>query len=279
MPEDSGGSRPRPFHNLYAVTENMVMRMSRLPPLLVIALILIAGCLSPAPEDTPPATPPATPTTGSVEVSSDPPGAEVYLDNVYRGTTPVTVTGEPGPHTLVLRLRDYQPWTKSIVIESGARGYVDTVLVPVPVITSPPATLPATQTATLPTTRARPPASPTTAPTAPTPWPRLLLGCFVFETDGRTGTGESVHLTQVWWFQPAGIGLINDTWIYAPPKNPEFSLTGFTWSRDPATQLVSVSLVGGGPPAEVHYNGNNDTITFSNSNMRPTIFPRVSCWK
>ena len=101
--------------------------------LLVIALVLIAGCMTPAPKETPV----TTPATGSVEVSSAPPGAEVYLDNVYRGTTPVTIIGEPGPHTLELRLRDYQPWSKSIQIEGGAKGYVDTALVPVPVVTSP----------------------------------------------------------------------------------------------------------------------------------------------
>lgn len=258
------------------------MRMSRLFPFLVIALLLIAGCTAPAPKDTLP----ATPATGSVAVTSSPPGAGVYLDAVYRGTTPVTITGEPGPHVLELRLRDYQPWTKSIVIESGARGYVDTVLVPVPVVTSRAATLPATPTPTLPTTRARPvtatatatvPAPGPTTPPAPTPWPRTILGCFGYETDGRTGTGESFNLTEVFWFQPAGVGLINGTWTFPSRKNPEFTLTGFTWSRDPATGLVSVTLVGGGPPAEVYYNGNNDTITYSNSNMRPTVFPRVSC--
>jgi hypothetical protein len=248
--------------------KNMVLRMSRLSPLLLITLVLIAGCMTPAPKETPA----TTPATGSVEVSSTPPGAEVYLDNVYRGTTPVTVIGEPGPHTLELRLRDYQSWSKSIVVEGGTKGYVDTALVPVPVVTT--ATLPVTSPATLPTTRPRP----TTSEATTTPWPRLILGCFVFETDARTSSGENVHLSEVWWFQPASVGLINDTWIYAPPKNPEVSLTGFTWVRDPATDLVAVTIVGQGPPAEVHYNGNNDTITFSNRNMRPTIFPRVACW-
>jgi len=256
----------------------MVMHMSGLPPLLVIALMLVTGCLSSAPVDAPP----PVVTTGILEVSSSPPGAEVYLDTVYRGTTPVRVIGEPGSHALELRLRDYQPWTKSIVIESGARGYVDTVLVPVPAVTSPTATLPATRTATLPTTRAQPVttlATTSTAPTAPTPWPRLLLGCFMFETDARKATGESLHLTEIWWFQPAGIGLVNETWTYQTPHKPDISLTGFTWSRDPATDLVAVTIVGGkGATAEVHYNAGNDTITFSNRNMRPTIFPRVACW-
>lgn len=255
--------------------------MSRLFPFLVIALLLIAGCTSPAPKDMPT----TTPATGSVAVSSVPPGAEVYLDNVYKGTTPVTVIGEPGSHTLGLRLRDYQSWSGSLMIDAGAQGSVSMELVPVPVVTTPPATLPVTSPATLPTTRPRLTTSPTTvptttataSPTATTPWPRTILGCFLYESYGQTGTGVPFNLTGVFWFQPGGIGLVNNTWVFPPPHNPENSLTGFTWSRDPATQRVSVTLVGGGPPAEVYYNGNNDTITFSNRNMRPTIFPRVAC--
>ena len=267
----AGSGNPERFHNIYDTLKNMVMRMSRFPSLLIITLVLIAGCVTPAPKETP-ATIPAT---GSVEVSSAPPGAEVYLDNIYKGTTPVTVIGEPGPHTLELRLRDHQSWSKSIMIGGGAKSYVDTALVPVPAVTSP-APPPPTSPTTLPTTRPRPTTSPV-PPQTPTPWPRTILGCFVFETDARTGLGESVHLTEIWWFQPAGIGLRNGTWTYQSPKKPEVSLTGFTWLREPATDLITVTTVGGGGiPAEVHYNGNNDTITFSNVNMR-TIFPRVPC--
>ena len=236
--------------------------------LLVMTLMLIAGCTTPVPGDSPA----DSQTTGSVEVSSTPAGAEVYLDNVYKGTTPVTIIGQPGSHILELRLRDHQSWSKSIQIVEGTKVYQDTVLAPVPVLTSLPTTVPTTQPTAVPTTRPRPVTSPT-----PTPWPRTILGCFQWETYGWTGTGERFNLTQIWWFQPAGVGLINGTWMYPPPKKPQSDLTGFTWSRDPATGLVTVSIVGGGPQADVYYNGNNDTITFSNVNMRPTIFPRVSC--
>ena len=72
--------------------------------------------------------------------------------------------------------------------------------------------------------------SPTTirpAPTqTPTPWPRTILGCFNFESYGWTGTGESFNLTEIWWFQPAGVGLINGTWIYPPPRKPQVSPHG-----------------------------------------------------
>ncbi|HSQ93281.1 MAG TPA: PEGA domain-containing protein, partial [Methanoregula sp.] len=93
----------------------------KIPPLLLITLVLVAGCTAPAPQDTPA----ETPVTGSLVVSSTPPGAEVYLDNVYRGTTPVTVIDLAGFHTVELRLRDYQSWSKSIQIDAGTRAYVD----------------------------------------------------------------------------------------------------------------------------------------------------------
>ena len=253
---------PAAFQKIYQVLKNMVMRMrKKIPPLLLITLVLIAGCSAPAPQDTPA----EIPSTGSVEVSSTPPGAEVYLDNVYRGTSPVTVIDLAGPHALELRLRDHQSWSKSIRIDAGTRAYVDTVLVPVPVITSLPTTVPATPGPTPPQT--------------PTPWPRTFLGCFQWESYGRIGTGENFNLTDTLWFQPAGVGLLNHTWIFTPPKKTAVDFTGFTWSRDPATSLITVTMVGGqGRPAEVYYNGNNDTISFSNANMRPTIFERVPCW-
>jgi PEGA domain len=235
----------------------MVMHMSKCLTLLVITLVLITGCITPVPKDTPA----DIQTTGSVEVSSTPPGAEVYLDNVFKGTTPVTIIEQSGSHIIELRLREHQSWSKSIQIVEGTKVYIDTALAPVPVLTS-------IQTTVLMVT---------TPTTAPTPWPRTLLGCFQYETYGWIGTGERFNLTEILWFQPAGVGLINNTFIFPPPKKPEVSLTGYTWSRDPATGLITVTLVGGGPQAEVYYNGNNDTITFSNINMKPTIFWRVPC--
>src|SRR5512137_1940070 len=136
----------------------MVMHMSKCLPLLIITLVLITGCITPVPKDTPA----DIQTTGSVEVSSTPQGAEVYLDNVYKGTTPVTIIEQPGSHILELRLRDHQSWSKSIQIVGGTKVYMDTTLAPVPVLTSLQTTVPTTRPTTVPTTRSRPVTSPTT---------------------------------------------------------------------------------------------------------------------
>ncbi len=57
---------------------------------------------------------------GSLKISSNPSGAEVYLDNVYKGKTPLTLTKlQPGAHTLVLKKSGYSELLQSVNIEAG----------------------------------------------------------------------------------------------------------------------------------------------------------------
>jgi hypothetical protein len=50
---------------------------------------------------------------------SSPSGAEVYLDNQYRGSTPSTIEGvEPGDHTLEFRYSGYNSWSTGITVAS-----------------------------------------------------------------------------------------------------------------------------------------------------------------
>lgn len=64
------------------------------------------------------------PAVGSIEVISDPPGALIYLDGNYQGTThtgtPFDITGVvPGTHTVRLELADYQPVSKTVTVPDG----------------------------------------------------------------------------------------------------------------------------------------------------------------
>ncbi|MDD1693365.1 MAG: PEGA domain-containing protein, partial [Methanoregula sp.] len=62
-------------------------------------------------------TPTPTPEYGRVEVMSEPSGANVYLDNIIRGITPVTVKVVPnGYHTILLRLDGYEDYTEEVVV-------------------------------------------------------------------------------------------------------------------------------------------------------------------
>jgi hypothetical protein len=58
--------------------------------------------------------------TGTVSVSSTPPGARVFLDDVDRGTTPITITGvSTGFHLLKVTISGYEDYLKAVLVKSG----------------------------------------------------------------------------------------------------------------------------------------------------------------
>jgi serine/threonine protein kinase len=64
---------------------------------------------------------PAAPvTTGTLHVTSNPPGAHVYVDRYGRGMTPLTLTLRPGPHSVELRGIG-EPRTVDVNITAGAQ--------------------------------------------------------------------------------------------------------------------------------------------------------------
>ena len=57
---------------------------------------------------------------GTLQFSSAPSGAQVYLDNQFQGTTPCTTAGiDPGNHTLEYRYSGYEIWHSTITVPSG----------------------------------------------------------------------------------------------------------------------------------------------------------------
>lgn len=90
---------------------------------LLASIVFLAGCSSPdLPQE-----------TGSVQIISTPPGAEIYLDHEYRGTTPGNVTGIlAGTHTLELRKDRYEPWSASFTVTKGSAGTLPVTLVGIP---------------------------------------------------------------------------------------------------------------------------------------------------
>ena len=62
---------------------------------------------------------PETGVAGAIAVSSVPAGAGVFVDNVYRGITPMTVSGlVPGEHTVTLKKDGYADWAASVTVIS-----------------------------------------------------------------------------------------------------------------------------------------------------------------
>ncbi len=88
--------------------------------LLVASLTLVCGCET-------------APGTGTINVTSSPPGAEVYLDNAYTGTTPVIIPNvTPGAYTIELRLNGFETWTVSGTLDEGGTADVQASLTPSP---------------------------------------------------------------------------------------------------------------------------------------------------
>lgn len=206
-------------------------------------LVLAAGCtIAPGSRS------PAEPASGSLEISSTPPGSEVYLDRVYRGTTPCSIPDvASGSHTLELRYHTYVPWSTTVEIQSGMNLTMNATLAPLAVPT------------TIPTT------VPTTVPTAvPTPEPPAVVGCWQLEVD-KGGVG--VILLEL---ESGGTG-----WY------TEGTVSGrITWSQDQTTGVVTVSLANPRYPGEINrmnfdYDEDADTLTYLGSN--PIPFQRVPC--
>ena len=77
--------------------------------------------------------PTSAPGTGLIAVSSNPAGAEVYVDNVYYGVTPVTVPSvAAGSRVVKLQLAGYTPWEATVQVNSGQVTPVEATLQPQP---------------------------------------------------------------------------------------------------------------------------------------------------
>ncbi|MCE5297475.1 MAG: PEGA domain-containing protein [Methanoregulaceae archaeon] len=77
-------------------------------------------------------TPTQAPGTGSVAVSSNPAGAQVFMDNVYEGITPLTISSvQPGTHSFLIKLTGYADWEVSEPVQSGQTTQIAATLSPV----------------------------------------------------------------------------------------------------------------------------------------------------
>jgi len=67
----------------------------------------------------------ATATTGSLQVTSRPSGAKVFVDDSLIGTTPLLLSNvQVGSRHLRIEMAGYKPWTSSVQIEPGVRSRV-----------------------------------------------------------------------------------------------------------------------------------------------------------
>jgi len=78
-----------------------------------------------------PTTPAGVPGFGALSVDTKPSGAQVFIDDVSRGTSPVTVRDLPaGSHTLRFEMKGYQTMTMPITVPDRETSSLATTLLP-----------------------------------------------------------------------------------------------------------------------------------------------------
>jgi hypothetical protein len=63
---------------------------------------------------------PAEQSKGTVNLSSNPNGADVSVDGNFVGNTPAALKLAPGKHTIAVKLKDYSDWSRELTVESGS---------------------------------------------------------------------------------------------------------------------------------------------------------------
>ncbi|MDP2945715.1 MAG: PEGA domain-containing protein [Atribacterota bacterium] len=81
-----------------------------------------------------PITPPPPANYGRIIVTSQPQGAKVYLDNVYKGVTPLNLDRiNSGQHHIKLVMAGYQDWSNYVSVSPSRTTTVSTNLIPLAV--------------------------------------------------------------------------------------------------------------------------------------------------
>jgi PEGA domain len=63
--------------------------------------------------------------TGTLSVSSEPNGAEVYVDGDFGGNTPCKLTVDAGRHTVKVTAKDYKDWSREMTVREGSEMTVN----------------------------------------------------------------------------------------------------------------------------------------------------------
>jgi hypothetical protein len=71
------------------------------------------------------------PTTGGISVISAPSQAEVYLNNAFKGLTPITLDSlTPGSYSVLVKLSGYQDWQSTQQVTAGQTAQISATLIP-----------------------------------------------------------------------------------------------------------------------------------------------------
>ena len=77
--------------------------------------------------------PTPVPASGSIQVATTPDGAEIFVDNLFKGYSPATLTGiAAGQHTVLLKYTGYIDSTQSVIVGSGQTTPLTVTMQPAP---------------------------------------------------------------------------------------------------------------------------------------------------
>ena len=113
--------------------------------------------------------PSPTPAPARLEIESNPTGAEVFIDGLLLGITPVRIPVEPGDHRVELRIDGHQTQVHDLSVERGSTEILSVQLNPLQVPTRPSARIETNETVVPTAVVSSPAPSPTVTPTAPIP--------------------------------------------------------------------------------------------------------------
>jgi len=65
---------------------------------------------------------------GVLNLTSNPPGADVNLDGDFVGNAPSVLKLVPGKHTITVKLAGYKDWTREINVQSGSEVQLNAIL-------------------------------------------------------------------------------------------------------------------------------------------------------
>ncbi len=71
---------------------------------------------------------PAKEAAGSVNVTTTPDGAEVFVDEQFYGNSPVTLKLKPGKHSVRVKMSGYKDWSRELSTDAAAEARLNAVL-------------------------------------------------------------------------------------------------------------------------------------------------------
>jgi PEGA domain len=67
---------------------------------------------------------------GTVSVSSEPDGAEIFVDDKFLGNTPATLKLPAGPHTILLKFPGHADWRRTLEVLKSSKTSLKAALEP-----------------------------------------------------------------------------------------------------------------------------------------------------